>query len=380
MNKNTEQIMESFKRKAWQNLVGIKEISNMTRVDPEFSSKATKVEITKKLPPYHLIYFLLIELLEFKKFGPFEKVAWSIPIDFEGACFLIDFRKFGVGIYTVNPDEKIASADKISSILNKAVKATSPYFDYVAKNALEGVKINIQNNSRYLFDKYRYFISKVQEAKQIQRLSPSEKFAMYDAFLPQNEPQWLSEAAIESFFSWTEHIFIHLAILNGKVSSGKEAADLIDKDWGDKFKSALDIRESKAKIFYDQLRQIRRQTRNYLTHGAFGKEYKAFYFHSGTGAVPVEVMNENSIKKFTLYGGTDSTIDEALQRIGKFIEYLWSGERIPAKLYIQDSDHPIILSMAHDGTYHAALTSCESMKKLIEKLDDKTDKATNMEF
>jgi hypothetical protein len=36
------------------------------------------------LPPYYLVYFLLVELLEFPFWGRFEKVAWSVPIEFDG--------------------------------------------------------------------------------------------------------------------------------------------------------------------------------------------------------------------------------------------------------------------------------------------------------
>jgi hypothetical protein len=34
-------------------------------------------------------------------------------------------------------------------------------------------------------------------------------------------------AAIDAFFSWTEHMFIHLAILNGRITTGKAFSDSV---------------------------------------------------------------------------------------------------------------------------------------------------------
>jgi hypothetical protein len=56
-------------------------------------------------------------------------------------------------------------------------------------------------------------------------------------------------------------------------------------EWSEKFKCALDISELISKQFYDQLLDIRRELRNFVAHGAFGKDGKAFNFHSGAGAV-----------------------------------------------------------------------------------------------
>jgi hypothetical protein len=40
-------------------------------------------------------------LLGFHDLGRFEKLAWSVPIDFEGIAYLIEYRKFGVGVLPV---------------------------------------------------------------------------------------------------------------------------------------------------------------------------------------------------------------------------------------------------------------------------------------
>lgn len=56
-----------------------------------------RTEGGRNLAHYYLVYFLLVELLRFFNFGRSEKIAWSIPIGFEGTTYLVDHRKFGVG-------------------------------------------------------------------------------------------------------------------------------------------------------------------------------------------------------------------------------------------------------------------------------------------
>jgi hypothetical protein len=67
--------------------------TDQTVADKEFLFKAKRTNAGRALPPYYLFYFLLIDLLGFKNLGKFEKVSWSVPIDFKGRAFLIEHRK-----------------------------------------------------------------------------------------------------------------------------------------------------------------------------------------------------------------------------------------------------------------------------------------------
>lgn len=44
---------------------------------------------------------------------------------------------------------------------------------------------------------------------------------------------WLATSAIESFFNWTEHVFILIAILKGEIKNGNDVADKVGKEWGE---------------------------------------------------------------------------------------------------------------------------------------------------
>jgi hypothetical protein len=67
------------------------------------------------------------------------------------------------------------------------------------------------------------------------------------------QASWMALAAIDAFFSWTEHVFIHLAMLSGRITSEAQVADLARADWQHKFKQALDLSEKETKILFDDL-------------------------------------------------------------------------------------------------------------------------------
>ena len=56
---------------------------------------AKRTEAGRQLPAYYLVYFLLVDLLGFKNLGQFEKVAWSVPVDFQGQHFSSNIENSG---------------------------------------------------------------------------------------------------------------------------------------------------------------------------------------------------------------------------------------------------------------------------------------------
>jgi hypothetical protein len=138
--------------------------------------------------------------------------------------------------------------------------------------------------------------------------------------------------------------------------------------------------DSILKGYFDELTIIRRQLRNFVAHGAFGKEGEAFSFHSSAGAVPVALDHKPAKFRLSLTPELAFDDQQALLTIEKFIAYMWSGQREPAKIYIQESDLPLILPMASDGRYAAAMASVEDMKVLVDHLMKQSDAAANMDW
>lgn len=125
---------------------------------------------------------------------------------------------------------------------------------------------------------------------------------------------------------------------------------------------------------------VRKELRNYVTHGAFGKQGQAFEFHSGAGAVPVLLPHRRGSNKFSLGEGLKFNLDSALRVIEDLSSYIWMGVRMPAKIYIQQSGLPAILTMAGNNTYLAAMQSVESMNEFVEDLSNRFCRARSMDW
>lgn len=386
--------LESVRQAAKRALGPVLPANNQTVADKEFLFDAKRTDAGRDLPPYYLVYFLLVDLLGFKNLGQFEKVSWSVPIDFNGRAFLIEHRKFGVGVFAHDPDTEESTAREIVTHIKKAVKAAGPFFDWLAEQAVADSALNVTNNSEDLYARFTYFRDayrkKAEEAHARRdevdikegQAADGGKWTTYSypAWHLRTEASWLALATIESFFSWTEHVFIHIAILSGKLTTGAEVARVAAADWSEKFKCALDISDTTSKRLFDQLIEIRREFRNFVAHGAFGKEGRAFQFHSGAGAVPVLLPHRTGSKNFTIGEHLTFDDDAALRVIENFITHLWNGPRAAAELYVQKTQLPIILTMASDGTYARAMSSVEDMEAFIDHLTHRFDQAANMDW
>lgn len=83
---------------------------------------------------------------------------------------------------------------------------------------------------------------------------------------------------------------------------------------------------------------------------------------------------------FRLASGLKFDTAYALSTIDDFVKLLWSGQRAAARMYIQDTDLPLILTFAIDGTYTNAMKSTVAMMELIEKLTGQQEQAVNMDW
>src|SRR5512138_2382941 len=120
--------LESTRAAALKAIGLLRPADDSTKADEKFLFNAQGTEAGRDLPPYYLVYFLLVDLLGFRDLGKFEKVAWSIPVDFQGQAFLIEHRKFGVGVFTHDAVAENDRAREIVTLIHKGVKAAKPFF------------------------------------------------------------------------------------------------------------------------------------------------------------------------------------------------------------------------------------------------------------
>jgi hypothetical protein len=381
---NKAEDKDKFKESISRIISPIKMVDDSLNLFPFFFT-AKRSNAGKSLPPYYLVYFLFIDLMEFEDLGETDKTAWSIPIDYKGELYLIEYRKSGVGIFINEDREK--EAEEICEKIKLAVKAASPFFEFTAEMAAQQSRLNVVNRHKELFDRFIYFLKGYKlvirkiKTNNISISSKNDATSLHSHFPSVRNiktANWLAIAAIEAFFSWTEHVFILIAILNGKIKTGNDVSLLAFQDWSHKFKSAFVDIKGELKVIYDELLEIRRQVRNYMAHGSFGKQGEAFRFHSGTGAVPMLLPHKKGVYYFSEGFGFDNS--RAIKTIQRFLEIIWTDERALVKIYIDKFGLPLILTLAADGSYEKAMQSADNMESLCHYLQEMIDRSANMDF
>jgi len=384
---------EKYKNTALKILSPITPATDKTSAIENFLFNAQRSDASVLLPEYYFIYFLFADLLGFKNLGKFEKIAWSFPIDYNGRAFLVEYRKFGVGIFVQDKDEDEKKAAEIVRKINGAIKSVRPFYDNIAEEAVKNSKFNIVNNNDELYKRFEFLLSlykkeyrKFQKNKgKVVIKSEKKKKYEYTLFKPLDlqfyqKANWLAISCIESFFSWTEHLFIHLSVVAQNLSDGRKISDLIDAEWKIKFKSALPDNDEETIRFYDELLLIRQQLRNFIAHGAFGKNGNAFLFHSKTGLVPVLMRHKRQKDRFSLYGFLTFREEDVIKLIEDFIEFLWKGSLNPAMYYTQKCRLPTILPYAENGIYKAATIDSKSIREFSQYLSMQIDNSLNMDW
>jgi len=377
--------IEKYRQNALKILLPIKPADNKTQAEDTFLLNAIRSNAGREIENYYLVYFLFVNLLEFKNLGRFEKLAWSIPIDYNGKAFLIEHRKMGVGIF-IQSEEDEDDAKLITKKINGAIKSSRPYFNYLAEEAVKSSQLNIVNNNEALFNRYNYFLKLYQaennkkEKREKEQISIDGNFVLgSQKYLELREStRWLAISAIEAFFSWTEHLFIHLAVITQKITTGEEVSKLIDAEWKNKYKTA--ISDSTLDKYFDDLLLIRNQVRNFVAHGAFGKDGNAFNFHSGAGAVPVIMDFGRNKNRFSFAGKLEFNDDEVIKLLESFISDLFKSKLKPALIYTQERSLISILPYASNGLYESAMNDCETMEKFCDYLQNMIDNSANMDW
>lgn len=360
-----------------------------TKADKDFVFNSARTDAGKDLPHYYLIYFLFIDLLNFKNLGQFEKVAWSIPIDYNGTAYLLEHRKLGMGIFAADKENQESECQEIVKKIQNAVKIAKPYFDWVASEAAKESNLNVLNLSLRLYSRYLFLLEEYEKKTRENALhkSATKQICGVENYLNiysesqelKKETEWLALSVIDAFYSFTEHVFIHAAIIKGSLLTGEDVGQLAQDDWATKFKACLDIHDKLVRPHYDKLALIKKQIRNYMAHGAFGKNGEAFQIHSKVGAVPLLMTNQKGNPRFSIQTDTEFEEKEAIKAINDFIRFYWESDDFIEIIYIKSS-LPSILTFANDCTYKNAMKSFEDMESLIEHLNILSDNSANMDW
>jgi len=150
--------LDTLKSRVLKAIEPITEINDKTSPEDKFLFTAQRTNAGQSLPEYYLCYFLFVNLLGFKNLGKFEKISWSVPIDYKGVVFLIEHRKMELGLFAHSAESQEKDAKEIVKKIHKAVIVARPYFEWEAKEAAKHSKLNVKNYHRRLFDKLEYIV------------------------------------------------------------------------------------------------------------------------------------------------------------------------------------------------------------------------------
>lgn len=385
--------MQSVHARALRALRDVRPATAQTQTLADFWSRAQRTEAGRRLPEYYLVYFLLVELLGFPHQGPEEKVAWTIPLDFRGILFTLEHRKMGLGLFHPEPDRVAADATEIVNRIHKATKEAQPFFDWLADTQVAQSAMNVANHSQPLYERYRYLrqlaqqhFEALEQRKAERRAAAAAKTDLSDMLehwmadrYTEPQPDWLALSAVEAYFSWTEHALIHVAILQGSITTGAEVATLASGDWTGKFKAAIDLTEPGANTLLDRVLAVRQDLRNHVAHGAFGKQGEAFSFHSPAGAVPVLLPHRTGPQHFRFGNGLDFDARQVFQVLDDFEAFMFTGVRAPAREFLLENRYSTVLTMAK-STYALAMRSPQDMSEFLRYWGEEVDRSANMDW
>ena len=356
-----------------------------------------RIAPASELPEYYLVYMLLVDLLDFQCFGPREKVAWSIPFKFEGEVYFAEHRKLGLEVFGPAALSVAGTPERIVQRISKGVVSAEPYFKLQADRAIENSHLSVINLSNRLYDRYLFFLEQYRlkctdadlNAGKVESTEYGDGLVgfSYPETRLRQEAEWLAFSVIDSFFSWSEHVFIHLAILQGHCPTGVEVAELMSNDdWSRKFKMALDISDDDVNRYHRDLLDIRQRFRNFATHGAFGRNKEGFAFLSGAGVVPMTLHHHEGPHSYRFGGnfhhyrsGAVFVGQEQIELIEDFMEFIRSGPLAPAWIYLDEGLNPSLIA-SHRSRLSAAMESETAMERLVEFESRLVDMHLNMEY
>lgn len=377
--------LETTKENVLRAVSGISKPSSDARISGKYS-------VYRGIPhsDYYLVFLMMVDLLEFEYFGPYEKLAYGIPVEFDGLVYSINYQKFGMRIECSEGGD----GEKLYKRIQKGIKAAKPYFLWRAEQASTSSDLNLVSKCPDLWEKYQFLkdqsqklLDKFEEGRDKPEVneefnedgSPRFRSTTYPAYEFLKQGKWTHEAAVDAFFAWCEQALVHIAILMGKLTNGKEIVELLKGEFGPKCKLVFDLSLADEKAAYDDILLLRNELRNFVAHGSFGKDGAAFTFHTATGAVPLKVLDDKARSEFSFGGTMPRDWERDYRRLNDFLDQLWKNGREPAKKYL-DAGFPSILTYAVDGTYKKAMTSETEMDGFIEYLGRMMDDAANMDF
>ena len=338
-----------------------------------------------KFPTPNLLRFLLQGICEFTLERPEEKMHWLIQFTYKGEDCAISHEKFGLYFYTVKNTE--AKLKEILGKLEKAlISAEKNILKDVADQQIKDGNITISNQFNQLDDRYHYFREQAKSNYAPPKIKDDIKDIREAVKLLRSQSKTSPEggynalAMIDAYFSRLEHLLV-LALPFSNYDRGQDdLKTFVGKNWSEKLKHILTIRDPKTKNHYDTLDKIKEKYRNTFAHGGFEKENQSFFFYlENIGIVPASMSGRKDSVHFNHFPIDKEIFENICSQLDAFDKYLsdpalpnaWKFAQSGLNLAMDNENLKEILKAAKDpNTFDA----------WIERQQDLSDRYTNAEY
>ncbi len=342
--------------------------------------------------PLPYMVFLTLLLGTDRKYAsrPIEKTAWSIYFRFKNVPFCLEHGKFGMRMATPAP-ANVSIIDELIGVLNRAFPVADRVLQQDVDLQIRAGNVTVLNKQHLLRERYDFFRSAAREAFQapapnaeviFRKTGPGQKVSRsVDIFKNKREGFFFGTAAIDSYFSWLEHVLVLIWPFVGYDPMKDDLLVYIGDGWIAKIKRIWDVigsREEKA--LYDALREIKERFRNSITHGALEKGDGSLRVHiSGLGAVPARLSRFTDSIHYDVFPLKEDSFDNACELFDAVDAHLRTN---PTKYGMRFAEAG--LDVAFDAKsreeYQNAMNCDVDFDELLERFSCVADRNANMEW
>lgn len=348
----------------------------------------------KTAPAPYMVFLTLVYGLGFNfVLRPYEKMAWLIPITFNGLPMCIGHQKFGLWIVAANQDEAHRILPELFARLRKAEQVTERILQPEVEKRIRAGQITVDNQFFWTRDRYLFFRQRAIKAYTSKRplrsktrkvnWGPIKAVTTFsDPFKSQREGFYFASAAVDAYFSHLEHVLVLLLPFSGFRQDRDDLQAYIRKFWTDKFKRIFDLsKNEKARKLYEELREVKERLRNSVAHGGFEKGIASLFVHfKEIGAAPATLSTHpNNKGLFRLFPIQEMDFEKACHIFDEADCLLKEDESRYGYKYAE-TGLPVAFSVQAISSYEDAMKSDKSFNSLMKKNIAFLDVYENMDW
>ena len=360
-------------------------VPNLTARESGDSAEGSKrFEIgPPQFPVAELILVGFTKLLDFKPFGPGEKMRWGIEAKLDGHPFTVTLEKFGLRLY-VPPEERVA----VEACLHRICRMAEGYLKDIATVQVRAGNVTIENQFYTFENAYRFFRKKAKRAYRSR--APKAKILARDKdgnpmgwsrdpFKPQREGGYYTTAMLDAYFSRLEHLLVLVLPFLGFNGSGGELLVFVGLDWGEKWRKIFGSNKSDATKIFESLHRVKESIRNPSSHGGFAKKGESFYFHvDDIGALPA-LLSGRGKTEIAVVHVAEQTYEEVCQALDEADDFL-SQSIIHFGFEFVRSGLDVVFSPDMVAEYQKACKSEDDFQRFVDYQGHLWEMHTNMDY